>query len=84
MPMSDDILECRLQPLRRAAYPVSFTDAQWQLLKATFPTGVCNYNKSGVAQRGAVPWLTYQRPNGKVIYGGKPLGPAPHSTPSPT
>jgi hypothetical protein len=79
MPMSDDILECRLQPLRRSGYPVHFTDAQWQKLKETFPNGVCNYNLRGVAQRGAVSWLTYQRPNGKVIYGGKRLGPSPRS-----
>ncbi len=79
MPMTDDVLECRLQPLRRSSYPVSFTDAQWKQLRETFPHGVCNYNEPGVAQRGAIPWLTYQRPNGKVIYGGKPLGPAPRS-----
>jgi hypothetical protein len=80
MPESDDVLECRLQPLRRAAYPVHFTDAQWQELEETFPDGVCNYNKPGVGQRGTIPWLTYQRPNGKVIYGGKPLGPPPTSS----
>jgi hypothetical protein len=80
MPQSDDVLECRLQPLRRAAYPVHFTDAQWQELEETFPDGVCNYNKPGVGQRGTIPWLTYQRPNGKVIYGGKPLGPPPTSS----
>jgi hypothetical protein len=79
MPMSDDILECRLQPLRRSAYPVQFTDAQWQELEQTFPQGVCNYNEPGVDQRGAIPWLTYQRADGRVIYGGKPLGSPPGS-----
>ncbi|HVS68018.1 MAG TPA: DUF6351 family protein [Mycobacteriales bacterium] len=80
MPMTDDILECRLRPLSRTAYPVQFTDAQWQELKETFPQGVCNYGVRGVDQRGAIAWLTYQRANGKVIYGGKPLGPEPRST----
>jgi hypothetical protein len=79
MPMSDDILECRLQPLRRAAYPVTFSDDQWRQLKATFPDGVCNYNKPGVAQRGAIPWLTYQDAKGRVVYGGTPLGSPPRS-----
>jgi hypothetical protein len=79
MPMSDDILECQLQPLRRASYPVHFSDAQWSSLEATFPDGVCNYNEPGVDQRGTVPWLTYQKPNGHVIYGGKQLGPPPVS-----
>ncbi|MGN6473458.1 MAG: DUF6351 family protein [Mycobacteriales bacterium] len=79
MPMTDDILECHLQPLRRSAYPVQFTDAQWQQLQQAFPHGVCNYNEPGVDQRGAIPWLTYQKPSGKVIYGGRRLGPPPHS-----
>ncbi|HVT63728.1 MAG TPA: DUF6351 family protein [Mycobacteriales bacterium] len=79
MPMSDDILECQLQPLRRSSYPVQFTVSQWQQLKETFPHGVCNYNLRGVDQRGAIPWLTYQRADGKVVYGGTPLGPPPRS-----
>ena len=79
MPASDDILECRLQPLRRASYPMQFTDAQWRELEATFPDGVCNYNKPGVDQRGAIAWLTYQRADGHVVYGGRPLGPPPES-----
>ena len=65
MPMTDDILECQLQPLRRATTRSTFTDAQWQQLKETFPHGVCNYNERGVDQRGAIPWLTYQRANGQ-------------------
>ncbi|HVV77706.1 MAG TPA: DUF6351 family protein [Mycobacteriales bacterium] len=84
MPMSDDILECRLQPLRRVSYPVQFTDAQWAQLKQTFPHGVCNYDEPGVAQRGTIPWLTYQRADGKVIYGGQRLGPPPRSVARPS
>lgn len=78
-PISDDILECHLQPLRRSSYPVHFTDSQWKALEQTFPDGVCNYDEPGVDQRGTVPWLTYQHANGSVIYGGKPIGPAPRS-----
>jgi hypothetical protein len=42
---------------------------------------VCDWSRSGVDQRGAIPWLTYQRDAaGKhVVYGGKPLGKAPRS-----
>lgn len=82
MPASDDILECQLVPLRKSSYPVQFTDAQWQELEATFPDGVCDYNKPGVAQRSTIPWLGYQRPDGKVIYGGQPLGAPPSSHPA--
>jgi hypothetical protein len=79
MPMADNILECQLVPLKRSAYPVHFTDAEWRELEGAFPGGVCDYNKPGVAQRGTIPWLTYQRPNGHVIYGGKRMGPPPTS-----
>jgi hypothetical protein len=80
-PHTDDVLKCQLEPLVRDDYPVTFTDAQWAALKQAFPTGVCNYGKPGVSQRGATPWLTYQDQAGRVVYGGRPLGPAPVSTP---
>jgi hypothetical protein len=80
-PHTDDVLKCQLEPLVRDDYPVTFTDAQWAALKQAFPAGVCNYGKSGVSQHGATPWLTYQDQAGNVVYGGRPLGPAPVSTP---
>lgn len=78
-PLTDDVLKCRLQPLRKDDYSVTFTDEQWKRLRKAFPKGVCNYGKPGVDQRGAVAWLTYQNAHGKVIYGGRPLGAAPTS-----
>jgi hypothetical protein len=78
-PLAEDVMKCRLKPLRRDDYPVSFTDAQWQELQHAFPGGVCDYSKPGVSQHGAAPWLTYQDRRGRVIYGGKPLGRRPVS-----
>jgi hypothetical protein len=78
-PMSDDVMKCRLKPMRREDYPVTFTDAQWERLQQAFPGGVCDYSKPGVSQHGAVQWLTYQTRRGRVIYGGKPLGRPPRS-----
>jgi hypothetical protein len=49
-------------------------------LRKAFPTGVCDYSRPGIGQRGAIGWLTFQDSKGKVVYGGKPLGPAPRST----
>ena len=80
-PKTDDVLQCQFKPLRRDDYPVSFTDEEWAELQKTFPDGVCDYSKRGVDQHGATPWLTYQDANGDVIYGGRPIGPAPASTP---
>jgi len=73
-PLADNILKCQLRPLRRTDYNSVFTEAQWVRLQEAFPTGVCDYNKSGVGQQPSIPWLTYA--NGP---GGQPLGPAPES-----
>jgi hypothetical protein len=79
-----DTNKCRLKPLRREDYyPIEFEDSEWKSLKKSFPTGVCNWSRSGVDQRGALGWMTYQRDAGghHVIYGGKPLGDPPKSKP---
>ncbi len=78
-PLSEDVMKCRLKPMRREDYPVTFTDAQWARLQQAFPGGVCDYTEPGVSQHGAVSWLTYQTRRGRVIYGGKRLGRAPRS-----
>jgi hypothetical protein len=79
--ITTDANKCQLEPLRRADYPgITFTDAQWAKLQQTFPQGVCDFSKLGVAQQPTIPWLTYQDARGHVIYGGRPLGPAPAST----
>ena len=82
-PLADDTLQCQLRPLDKSDYKVTFTAAQWKRLVASFPEGVCDWTRSGVSQHGTTPWLTYQDTNGSVVYGGKPLGPAPTSTPLP-
>ncbi len=82
-PKTDDVLKCQLKPLNRADYPVTFTDAQWKELEQAFPTGVCDYSKPGVGQGPTHPWMTYQSDAAgrHVIYGGRPMGPAPVSVP---
>jgi hypothetical protein len=80
--ITTDKNKCRLQPLDRGEYGgVSFTDAQWAELKQVFPDGVCDFSKPGVDQQPTIPWQTYQDARGDVIYGGRPLGPPPRSTP---
>lgn len=79
-PITTDANKCQLKPLRRSDYPgITFTKAEWAELEKTFPSGVCNFAKPGVEQQKTIPWLTYQTAKGHVIYGGKPLGPAPAS-----
>lgn len=82
MPVADDTIKCRLKPLRREDYlPVQFTFEQWAAMRETFPDGVCDYSEPSVDKQDTIPWLTYQDDEGRVIYGGKPLGDPPESTP---
>jgi Tannase-like family of unknown function (DUF6351) len=78
-PITTDQNQCQLKPLERSAYNVSFTNAQWSELQGIFPSGVCDYSKPGVSQQATVAWMTYQTASGKVIYGGRPMGPVPRS-----
>lgn len=75
-PLTDDVVKCRLKPLRRSDYPVRFTDEQWAQLESAFPTGVCDYSRPGVLEQPAKSfWLTYA--DGP---GGRPLGAPPEAT----
>jgi len=75
MPRTDDVLKCQLKPIDRRDYPAALTDAQFALLQTGFPTGVCDYTRTGVSQHGATPWLSYD------VVGGRALGAAPVSVP---
>jgi Tannase-like family of unknown function (DUF6351) len=77
--ITTDTNKCQTKPLERGDYRVGFTDAQWAELESTFPDGVCDFSKPGTDQQDTIPWQTYQRRNGDVIYGGRPLGLAPKS-----
>ena len=79
--LTTDTNKCRLKPLDRAGDygSATFSNAQWTELKSVFAGGVCDYTKPGVDQQGTIPWQTYQRADGSVIYGGKPLGAPPRS-----
>ena len=73
---ASDIMKCQLKALNAAEYKVTFSPAQWARLQATFPSGVCDYSKPGVAQVAPAQWQTFQ--DGP---GGRPLGAAPVSKP---
>ncbi len=76
----NDTVKCRLKPLRREDYAgTTFTDDQWEQLRRAFPAGVCDWSRPGVGKQRNLSWLTYQDARGRVIYGGRPMAPAPHS-----
>jgi hypothetical protein len=59
-PLSEDVVKCRLRPLRRSDYPASMTAAQFRSLNRVFPTGVCNYQKHSVGWvRHSRTWVSY-------------------------
>jgi hypothetical protein len=43
--LADDTLKCRLKPIDFDSYGVAFTAEQQARLRATFPTGVCDWSK---------------------------------------
>lgn len=64
-PLSSDILKCQLRPMNRADYGDKLSDEQFRRLEAVFPNGVCDWNRPGVGQQPAVPWLSFAtRPGG--------------------
>ena len=81
--ITTDDNKCQLKPLNRSGEygPVPLSDSQWTQLQSLFPSGVCDFRKPGVDQQKTIPWMTYQDAHGHVIYGGRPLGPAPASVP---
>jgi Tannase-like family of unknown function (DUF6351) len=46
-----DIIKCRRKELKQSDYSATFTPAQWARLQATFPDGVCDWNRRGYEQR---------------------------------
>jgi Tannase-like family of unknown function (DUF6351) len=74
----DNAMACRLKPLNRTAYAVTFTDAQWTRLQQAFPNGVCDWSQPPVGFQPSIPWLTYAGGPG-----GQPLGAPPESHPGP-
>lgn len=81
---TDDRLDCETMPIEEFVYAgQSFEDTfspdQQDALRSAFPSGVCDYSKPGKGFQAAVPWLTYQDADGKVVYGGVALGPSPKS-----
>jgi hypothetical protein len=76
--IANDTQKCALKPLQpQDYYPILFTADQWTKLRATFPSGVCDWSRPGIDQVGATPWLTYADASGHAVYGGRPLPPHP-------
>ena len=49
--VANDVVKCTLKPIDPKDYAVTFTPAEMQTLRATFPQGVCDFTKKGVEQQ---------------------------------
>jgi len=59
-PISEDVVKCRLRPLRPSDYPPSLTVKQYLALEKIFPTGVCDYKSHSVGWvRHSRTWVSY-------------------------
>jgi hypothetical protein len=58
-PLAADIIKCRLKPLDKKDYEISFEDADWKRLSAIFPHGVCDWSKPGVESRPTRAWASF-------------------------
>jgi hypothetical protein len=60
MPLSNDIVKCKLRSVDRDDYAVTFTSAEVERLHQIFPDGVCDYTRPGIDQRDLLStWITY-------------------------
>jgi uncharacterized tannase-like protein DUF6351 len=57
-PIDANVLKCQLKPIDSKDYP-SFTPAELQRLRNTFPGGTCDFSKPGVGQTRVVPWASF-------------------------
>jgi hypothetical protein len=59
--LSMDAMKCALKPLNFRDYPVTFTAEEQKQLRATFRTGVCDYNRPAAGHRRPIgTWLSYK------------------------
>jgi hypothetical protein len=49
-PLSDDVIKCRLRPVRRGDYAVPVSGAQLAQIRQTFKRGVCDFSRPGVGE----------------------------------
>lgn len=76
-----DMVQCHLRPFSRddnygagnIVWNAEPDEASWQLLEATFATGVCDYSQRPVGWTETVTWLRYGDEVGDIITGGEQM-----------
>ena len=60
LPLHATTLKCALKAVDRRDYAMTLTEAQVAMVRAAFPSGVCDYTRTGVAVRAPDTWQSYQ------------------------
>jgi len=58
-PVAANKLKCELKPVVASDYKVTLTETEIARLRATFPTGVCDWSKQGKGQTRTVPFASF-------------------------
>jgi hypothetical protein len=59
-PVTNDVIKCQLRPITASDYKVAMSSGDMARLKKIFPSGVCDWSKSGVEQQTlAGTWQTF-------------------------
>ena len=59
LPPGATMLKCDLKAIDKKDYSIALTAGQLTVLKAAFPSGVCDFTKKGVSVRAPDTWLSY-------------------------
>ena len=58
-PLDANTLKCQLKPIDARDYSVPLSSSELDRLRALFPSGVCDWSKTGVNQVRVVPWSSF-------------------------
>lgn len=72
-PLTDNVIKCALKTPVPSDYAVSFSTTQWQQLLSTFPDGICDRSRPGIAQQPSTPWMSFQSGPGGLPLGDPPV-----------
>jgi len=67
-PLAANILKCQLKPIDLNDYKVSVSASDLRTLATIFPSGVCDWSKTGVNQKPVVTWASFGPSKVNLVY----------------
>jgi hypothetical protein len=69
-PLDANVLKCQLKPIDLQDYTVTFTPEERSMLDSIFPSGVCDWSRSGVNEVPLVPWASFGPAPEDLVFDG--------------